>query len=184
MNKLLDLIFDLFTFFNQSSNEQDFNLDCKMKVIELIKQILFKYKIDSIELCIKLGRIVGLIAIKLRNTNLNETKPIISMCASILIELTIGSFELCDQSNILSLRLNAELMDLLIDLFGEDNLLDLEASLGFIERIKWFSERFYAKYKQLGVGKKQKMFKEHSAVLKTVKDNFKAFVDYKVKIAK
>jgi hypothetical protein len=36
-------------------------------------------------------------------------------------------------------------MDLLIDLFGEDNLTELENSLGFIERIKWFSERFYAK---------------------------------------
>jgi hypothetical protein len=62
-----------------------------------------------------------------------------------LIELTNASFEHADQAQITTLRMNAELMDLLIDLFGEDNLVELERGLNFIERIKWFSDRFYSK---------------------------------------
>jgi hypothetical protein len=67
------------------------------------------------------------------------------MCAQILIELTVGSFELADQTRLETLRLNAELMDLLIDLFGEDNLIDIERDLSFIDRIMFFSDRFYGK---------------------------------------
>jgi hypothetical protein len=52
--------------------------------------------------------------------------------------------------------MNAELMDLLIDLFGEDNLVELERELNFIERIKWFSDRFYSK---VNFTLKNKLFK-------------------------
>jgi hypothetical protein len=41
---------------------------------------------------------------------------------------------------------------------------------------------FNFKYKQLP--KKQKLIKEHGAILTTVKDNFKSFVDYKIKNSK
>ena len=165
--RLLDLIHDIFMFFNES---QQFSLENRNKTIELIKQILFKYKLDVIELCIRMARIIGLMAIKLRNSNVSEGKStiavkglllnrvklfnkimslifnfIIKLCATILIELTIASFEQADQSKIETLQLNAELMDLLIDIFGEDNLLDLEINLNFIERIKWFSDKFYSK---------------------------------------
>lgn len=65
----------------------------------------------------------------------------------ILMELTTASFNLYDQNNVTSasLRLNAELLDVIIDLFGEDNLADVEASLNFMERIQSFSEKFYAR---------------------------------------
>lgn len=66
-------------------------------------------------------------------------------CAMVLIELTSGSFEFGNQTSMESLRLNSELLDVLIDLFGEDNLSDLEVNLGFIEKIKSFSEKFYTK---------------------------------------
>lgn len=93
--------------------------------------------------------------------------------------MTSASFQYPDQQKLETLRLNAELMDLLIDLFSEDNMIELEASLGFVDKIKVISDMFYSKFKQLG--KKQKMAKEKSAVLRTVKDNFKDFVDYKIK---
>lgn len=67
------------------------------------------------------------------------------MSAKILIELIGASFELNDQNTIQSLKLNAELIDLLIDLFSEDNLQPLEVNLNFLERIKYFSDRFYSK---------------------------------------
>lgn len=63
----------------------------------------------------------------------------------ILIELTAASFDTGDQASVESLRLNAELLDVIIDLFGEDNLGDVETSLNFIERIRTFSEKFYSK---------------------------------------
>ncbi len=76
--KLLDLIYDLFTYFNELS-VFEFSLEQRMQVVELIKQILFKYKVDVPELCIQMARIVGLMAIKLRNNYMNEAKPIIAV---------------------------------------------------------------------------------------------------------
>lgn len=67
------------------------------------------------------------------------------MSAKILLELITASFELNDQTTIQSLKLNAELLDLLIDLFSEDNLKELETSISFIKKIKYFSDKFYAK---------------------------------------
>lgn len=58
--------------------------------------------------------------------------------------MTIGSFDLTDRSKIETLRFNAEMMDMIIDLFGEDNLFELEQSLNLVERIKYFSENFYS----------------------------------------
>jgi hypothetical protein len=76
LEKLLDLIFDLFTYFNELS-VAEFTLTQRMAIVELIKQILFKYKVDLPELCIQMARIVGLMAIRLRNNNIIEGKPII-----------------------------------------------------------------------------------------------------------
>jgi hypothetical protein len=78
LEKLLDLIYDLFTYFNELS-VFEFSLDDRMKVVELIKQILFKFKVDLPELCIQMARIVGLVAIKLRNNYMNEAKAIIAV---------------------------------------------------------------------------------------------------------
>ena len=44
-----------------------------------------------------------------------------------------------------SFRLNAELLDVVIDLFGEDNLHQIECELDFIQRIQDFREKFYTK---------------------------------------
>ena len=62
-----------------------------------------------------------------------------------MLEITSASFELSDQTSVDTLVLNAELLDLVIDLFGEDNLADLEASLNFAARIQSFGEKFYSK---------------------------------------
>lgn len=62
-----------------------------------------------------------------------------------LLEMAVVSFESGDQTSPDLFRLNAELLDVLIDLFGEDCLADVEKSLNFVERIKSLSERFYSK---------------------------------------
>jgi hypothetical protein len=77
LHKLLDIVFALFTGFN--NDQLTFNIENKMKLVDLVKHILFKYKFDLIELSIKLARILGLLAIKLRNTQLNEGKQVISV---------------------------------------------------------------------------------------------------------
>lgn len=61
-----------------------------------------------------------------------------------IIELTIGSFDLTDRSKIETLRFNAEMMDMIIDLFGEDDLSEFEKNLNFLDKIKYFSENFYS----------------------------------------
>ena len=61
------------------------------------------------------------------------------------MELISSSFEINDQTTIKSLKLNAELIDLLIDLFSEDNLISIEVNLNFVEKIKLFSDKFYQK---------------------------------------
>ena len=65
--------------------------------------------------------------------------------AKCLLEVTAASFELNDQTSVDTLVLNAELLDLVIDLFGEDNLASLEASLNFNSRMQSFGEKFYSK---------------------------------------
>ncbi len=66
-----------------------------------------------------------------------------------LLELTATSFALPSTQVKLSesLRLNAELLDALIDCFSEDNLSDIEANLNFVQRVRTFSDAFYAKVK-------------------------------------
>ncbi|CAF0707124.1 unnamed protein product [Brachionus calyciflorus] len=177
--KFVEIIYDLFVYFNQSNV---LTYEHKVSIVNLIKDILLKFKFDIIELSVRLARILGLISIKERDSNLSAGKDLLQLIGTILMELTVGSFELADQNNLETLRLNAELMDVIIDLFGEDNLGDLERNLNFIERIKYFNEKFYAKYKK--IGKKQKIDKDHSLIIKTVKDNFKSFVDYKIKNSK
>ena len=43
------------------------------------------------------------------------------------------------------LRLNAEFLDSIIDLFGDENLTDIELSLNFNQKIKSLGENFYSK---------------------------------------
>ena len=67
---------------------------------------------------------------------------ICKVCANILLELASASL---NANQLLErLRLSAEFLDMLIDLFGEDNMTDLEVSLNFIQRMSTFSDAFYA----------------------------------------
>lgn len=69
----------------------------------------------------------------------------IQTCGSFLIEIADASFAIQNLDEIESLRLNSELLDLVIDLFGEDNLGELEKSLNFMEKIRDFGVKFYIK---------------------------------------
>ena len=180
LTKLASLIYDLFTYLNDSN--QINNSEDKLKLINSIKDILLKYKIKSHNLCIKLARIVGLISIQERDKNLINGKELIELSAIILIELTSASFQ-CQNDDHSVLKLNAELLDLIIDLFSEDCLKDLEIKMGFIQKMKQFSDLFYSSFKTLN-SKKIKMKKDSNIIIKTVKDNLKNFVDYKIKNSK
>lgn len=64
------------------------------------------------------------------------------------MELTVATFEIMDQSKIETLKLNAVLLDFMIDLFSEDSLRLLEVQINLIDRMKYFSEKFYSKVKK------------------------------------
>lgn len=140
--KFVEVIYDLFVYFN---NNSVLTHEHKLTIVNLVKDILLKFKTNVVDLCVRLARIIGLIAIKERDLNMKNGADLLQISAKILIELAIGSFELGDQNSLETLRLNAEILDLIIDLFGEDSLAGLEKSLNFIEKIKWFNEKFYAK---------------------------------------
>ncbi len=143
IEKLVNVVHEIYVYFNsKSSIEKEF----KLEVIELIKTILLKYQTENCELCVKLGRVLALMAIKERNENLVGGYTVIEASCSILIELCEASFSvLMDQSKIETLVVNAELLDLVIDIFGEDCLGQLEDSIRFRERIQVYSENFYSK---------------------------------------
>lgn len=77
--KLVDLIHSLFLYFNETSALAEFDLTKQASLVDLVKQVLFKFKTDSIELCIKFARMIGLVAIKLRNENLTLGMPLITV---------------------------------------------------------------------------------------------------------
>jgi len=54
-------------------------------------------------------------------------------------------FDLTNISDISCLRLNAEFLDSVIDLFADENLSHVEKSLNFIEKIQLLGEKFYTK---------------------------------------
>ncbi|RNA14633.1 hypothetical protein BpHYR1_029984 [Brachionus plicatilis] len=176
--KFIEVIYNLFVYFNESK-QKVLEYEHKLSIANLVKEILIKFKVENSELCVRLAKILTMIAINERNTNLINGKELIQICATLIVELTVASFDLTDRSKIDTLRFNAEMMDMVVDLFGEDNLFELEQSLNFIEKIKYFSENFYSQFKK--IGKKQKIEKDHSIIIKTVKDNFKSFVEYKIK---
>lgn len=76
IEKLAELCFSLFLYLN---NNQALELNSKVELINLIKDVLFKFKIDQFELCIVLSKILTLIAIKERNTNLIDGQFIIDV---------------------------------------------------------------------------------------------------------
>ncbi len=145
IDRLVNSIHEIYVYLNTKSSIE---LEAKLEVIELIKSILLKFQTEDCELCVKLGRVLALMAIRERNENLIGGYPIIEASCSILIELCTASFSgLMDQNKVETLVVNAELLDLVIDIFGEDCLGQLETLLRFKERIQGYSEQFYNKVK-------------------------------------
>ena len=62
-----------------------------------------------------------------------------------MLEIAEIMFDLSNLSEIDVLRLNAEFLDSIIDLFGDENLADIERSLNFYEKIQALGEKFYSK---------------------------------------
>lgn len=76
--KLVELVYDLFVYFDA---DKSFHLSIEQytRIVELAKAILLKFKVSISELCVRLARIVGLVAIHLRNNNLDIGKPLIKV---------------------------------------------------------------------------------------------------------
>lgn len=174
LDKLVTIVHDMYADFGSSISDEAI----KMLIVEYIKDIMLKYKTESAELCVKFARVLTLLAINERQTNIVQGYRLIELSGNILLELTSATFEVMDQSKIETLVLNSELLDLLIDLFGDDNLKALEDALNFKQRIKSFSEQFYYKYKIQA--KSRKLKKDNCLIIKTVRDNLKSFVEYKI----
>ena len=142
LERLINTAHDIYAHF--SSKVIDHGI--KLQLVELIKEVLLKFKTENSDICVKSSRVLTLMAI-----NENEAEPeglaIIQTCAAILLELTSATFstELMDQSKLETFVLNAELLDLVVDFFGDDNLKQIEESLNLKERIRGYSEKFYNK---------------------------------------
>lgn len=76
--KFIEIIYDLFIYFNDSKRNL-LSLEHKMVLLNLIKDILLKFKVEIVDLCVRLGKIVSLIAIKERDTNLIEGKEVVQV---------------------------------------------------------------------------------------------------------
>ena len=75
IDKLACAAHEIYTYFNV----RDLNSEAKCKIVDLIKQVLLKFKLDHAGLCIKLARVLTLMAIKERNTNLADGHLIIEV---------------------------------------------------------------------------------------------------------
>lgn len=76
--KLVELVYDLFVYFNDSA-EFSFSLEQQTQMVDFIKQALLKYRLAIAELSFRLARILGLIAIRVRNTNLQLGAPLVKV---------------------------------------------------------------------------------------------------------
>lgn len=76
--KLAELVYDLYNYFD-SSKTFSLSIEHATNLVGLIKNILLKFRISILELCVRFARILGLIAIRMRNTNLDAGKPVINV---------------------------------------------------------------------------------------------------------
>lgn len=77
--RLVELIYDLFSYLNSSSNPNKLSMEQKFEIINLIKAILFKFKSSHVDLTARLAKILCLMAIKERDKNLVEGQPILQV---------------------------------------------------------------------------------------------------------
>lgn len=79
LTKICQISHDIYVDVSDA-NESQLTLDKLDLIVNLIKDIFFKYKTSSVELCIRLGRIITLLAIRLRDkTDLNETAALLQV---------------------------------------------------------------------------------------------------------
>lgn len=76
--ELLELIYDLFIYLNNSKNFS-LSLENVKEILSLLKTILFKFKVSIVELCVRFSRIVGLIGIRLRGSNIEVARSIVKV---------------------------------------------------------------------------------------------------------
>jgi hypothetical protein len=74
--KYVELIYDLYM---SLSSGNKLSMEAKIKILALCKDIVYKYKGFNIDVTARLVKIFGSIAIKERDTNLNEGLPIIQV---------------------------------------------------------------------------------------------------------
>ena len=65
-----------------------------------------------------------------------------------MLEVSSMMFDLANLSHVDCLRLNAEFLDSIIDLFSDENLNQVEKNLNFMEKIQLLGEKFYSKVSQ------------------------------------
>lgn len=76
--KFIEVIYNLFVYFNESKKIV-LSYEQKFKIASLIKEILLKFKVEVTELCVRLGKILTMIAIKERDTNLTNGNELIQV---------------------------------------------------------------------------------------------------------
>jgi hypothetical protein len=79
---LVELVYDLFQILQQQQHvtpEGSLSLDRKNRILTLCKDVIYKYKGFNIDVTARLVKIMGLIAIRERDLNLNEGSQIIQV---------------------------------------------------------------------------------------------------------
>lgn len=76
--KFIEVIYNLFVYFNESK-QKILSYEHKVIIANLIKEILIKFKVEITELCVRLGKILTIIAINEKNSNLLNGKELIQV---------------------------------------------------------------------------------------------------------
>lgn len=76
--KFVEVIYNLFVYFDESKQKVLF-YEHKVNIANIIKAILINFKVEIAELCIRFGKILTMIAINERNTNLANGKELIQV---------------------------------------------------------------------------------------------------------
>jgi len=142
-------------------------------IISSACKLLDKHQVNYEDFCVNLCRVILLISVDERD-KVPQNKDLIMRVAILFMKLATISLVQVETNNI---RVAAEMLDCIIDLFSEDNLKDVENQLHLVSKMKEFYEKYMQMFKRIG----KKINKNESAVVKTVRDNLKPFIDYKMR---
>lgn len=180
-NELIDSNEDYFKNFSLLCNEMikeclvHMDNTIKTQIVEVTIKLLNKFQLKYDVFTVNLTRMLLLIAIQERNQN--TSFDMILNISVILLRLASASLLQVESNN---LKLSAELLDCIIDLFSEDNLKEIEDKLQLIDKMKDFNAKFQSMCKKQA----KKMKKSDASVIQIIKDNLKPFIDYKFKNSK